>query len=183
MEFNKYFLVRALKENNCVEKGNYKLYSGKDAKLYYNIKKAINNFPFIEDYIINGFKEIIELEINEIDCFAGKGIGGISLACALGREFKKPRCLIRSSKKEYGTEQDFEGYDIKKQAILLKHAPRVAAIDDVFTTGKTLIEINDFVKSKNGEVLKNYVVVKNSPQDFKYPLDYLLDLNDFLELS
>lgn len=127
-------LLNKLIENNIIIKGNFILKSGKKSNYYVNIKKTIS-IPSLYKLIINMlYNEIIKIdELNKYSLI-GVPYSGIPFAGTLAYKLEIPLLLLRSEQKKYGTKKRIEGITENKNIIL---------IEDVMTTGKSILETID----------------------------------------
>lgn len=128
-------IVSLLEKHDCIYKKEIKLSSGLSSKTYYDIKKAAG-LPDIFNFIISELKKIIP----QNSSIVGVSTGGIPYAAALAYEYKTNFAYIRENKKEYGMNKSVEGYiDFNKPVYI---------IDDVCTTGKSIIKAKDTLPSE-----------------------------------
>ena len=57
---------------------------------------------------------------------------------------------------------------------------KVAVVDDVFTTGRSLRESTSILEILESDILGCFVVVKRGEGELNYPLSYLIDLKELL---
>ncbi|MGB7968316.1 MAG: orotate phosphoribosyltransferase, partial [Methanobacterium sp.] len=148
MENNKNELIKLLKDNQVVKYGKFTLSSGKESDYYVDMKRAIT-----DPIILSKVAEIISKKIDKlkIDRIAGPALGAIPIVTAVSIESKIPMLMIRKSKKDYGTSELIEGD--------LRNGDRVIVLEDVTTTGNSLIKAVKAVISNGGIVDKAYVIV------------------------
>lgn len=145
---SKEYLIEILKENNVFQEGNFLLSSGKKSNYYIDMKKAITD-PEILSTIA---KLIYEKIINEnIDKIAGPALGAIPIATAVSLQANIPLLMIRKEKKNYGTSKLIEGE--------LNKGDDVIVVEDVTTTGNSLLKAIEAIKKNGGNVKKTFVVV------------------------
>jgi orotate phosphoribosyltransferase len=175
MENNKNELIKLLKDNQVVKYGKFTLSSGKESDYYVDMKRAIT-----DPTILSKVAEIISKKIagQKIDRIAGPALGAIPIVTAVSIASNIPMLMIRKSKKDYGTSELIEG-DLQK-------GDRVIVLEDVTTTGNSLIKAINAVLSNGGIVEKAYVIVdrnegaitnlKNEGVD----LEPIVSVNDFI---
>jgi len=141
-------LITLLKENQVVKYGNFTLSSGRESSYYVDMKRAIT-----DPTILNKIAEIIteKIALEKIDRVAGPALGAIPIVTALSLESKIPMLMIRKSKKDYGTSELIEG-DLEADDI-------VVVVEDVTTTGNSLIKAIQAVSSNGGQIKRAFVVV------------------------
>jgi len=147
MQNKKKELIELLEKKEVVKFGKFKLSSGKESNYYVNMKMAIT-----DPQILKSIAEIVSSQIskNEIDKIAGPALGAIPIVTAISLESSIPMLMIRKAKKNYGTSELIEGE--------LKEGDSVIVVEDVTTTGNSLIKAIKAVE-ENGGIVKSAVVV------------------------
>ncbi|WP_297980100.1 orotate phosphoribosyltransferase [uncultured Methanobrevibacter sp.] len=144
---SKEYLIEILKENKVFEQGEFTLASGKKSNYYVNMKRAIT-----EPEILSTIAELISERIgDDVDKIAGPALGAVPIATAVSLESKKPLLMIRKEKKGYGTSKLIEGD--------LNEGDKVILVEDVTTTGGSLLKAINAVADNGGVVKKAFVVV------------------------
>ena len=174
MENNKIELIKLLKTNNVVKFGKFILSSGKESDYYVNMKRAIT-----DPQILSKIAEILSEKIDPsgADRIAGPALGAIPIVTAVSLELSIPMLMIRKAKKDYGTSELIEG-DLNKDDIVI-------VLEDVTTTGNSLINAIKAVKENKGIVKKAYVIVDRNEgaiENLKkegIDLEPLVSVNDF----
>ncbi len=133
----------------CVKKGRFVLTSGKISDYYIDLKKAYTD-PRILKLISRRIIRIIKKENIQFDKIAGIELGSVPIAVALSLDLDKQFLIIRKKKKEHGTERKIEG-EVKEGEI-------VVIVEDVTTTGNTVVEAVKSLRN-SGAVVKDVVVV------------------------
>jgi orotate phosphoribosyltransferase len=141
-------LITLLKENQVVKHGKFTLSSGRESSYYVDMKRAITD-PIILNKIAELITELIADD--KIDKVAGPALGAIPIVTAVSLESSIPMLMIRKSKKDYGTSELIEG-DLEDEDI-------VVVVEDVTTTGNSLIKAIQAVSSNGGQVKRAFVVV------------------------
>ena len=98
-----------------------------------------------------------------IDVVVGPTTGGIILAFEVAKQLDV-RCIF--------AEKEESGKRAFRRGFVMKPGERVLVVDDVLTTGKSVIEVLETVGEKNGCVVGIGVLVDRSERDLKlgYPL-------------
>ena len=173
---SKEHLIELLKENDVFLKGDFTLSSGKKSNYYINMKKAITN-PEILSLISQLICE--EIKNDSFDKIAGPALGAVPIATAISLDSKTPLLMIRKAKKGYGTSKLIEGE--------INEGDKVVIVEDVSTTGKSLIKAIDVIQKNGGIVKKAFVVVDRNEgaiENFKelnLELNPLICVNDFFK--
>jgi len=151
MEFVKEFALFLFKEG-VIKFGDFTLASGKKSSYYIDLRLIPSN-PHIFRKMIKALqKEIIEnTGLDAIDAIVSVPTGGLVIASALAFETVKPLIYVRNKPKDYGTSKSIEG----KTWIGMK----VLMVDDVATTGSSVINAIKQLKSQNIKVRDSYAIV------------------------
>ncbi|UXM85244.1 orotate phosphoribosyltransferase [Methanococcus aeolicus] len=144
-------LIKLLKEVECVQFGDFTLASGKKSNYYVNIKKATTNPKILKTVaqLINIYIE--EDKKNPNLKIAGVELGSVSIATAVSLETEKDLIIIRKKAKDYGTKSKIEG--------TLNNGDTVIMVEDVTTTGGSVIKAIQEVRENGGIVDKVFVIV------------------------
>ena len=145
---SKDYLIQLLKENEVFLKGDFTLSSGKKSDYYINMKKAITE-PEILSTIAKLISELISDD--NVDKVAGPALGAVPIATAVSLESEIPLLMIRKEKKGYGTSKLIEGE--------LNAGDNVIVVEDVTTTGGSLLKAIKAIRDNGGNVTRAFVVV------------------------
>ncbi|MCQ2972348.1 MAG: orotate phosphoribosyltransferase [archaeon] len=145
---SKEYLIDLLKENEVFKEGHFILSSGKESNYYIDMKKAIT-----EPEILSTVAKLITEKISDdnIDKVAGPALGAVPIATAISLESKKPLLMIRKEKKSYGTSKLIEGELIEGDEVIV--------VEDVTTTGGSLIKAIKAIQENGGNVKRAFVIV------------------------
>jgi len=146
-------LIKLLKEVKCVEFGDFTLASGKKSDYYVNIKRATTNpkilkivGKIVDNYITsNNLDKLDNLKI------AGVELGSVSIATAVSLESEKDLIIIRKKAKDYGTKSKIEGTLNKGDSVII--------LEDVTTTGGSVLKAVEEIRANNANVEKIFVIV------------------------
>ena len=171
---SKDYLINILKENQVFKTGKFTLSSGKESDYYIDMKKAIT-----EPNILKTIAELINQAItnDNIDKIAGPALGAVPIATALSLQSNIPLLMIRKEKKDYGTSKLIEGE--------LNEGDNVIVVEDVTTTGGSLIKAIKAIQKNGGTVKKAFVVVdreEGAVNEFKKEnivFEPLISVNEF----
>jgi orotate phosphoribosyltransferase len=139
-------LKRIIQERSIL-KGDFTLVSGKKSTYYINGKMTTLSSKGL--YLTA--KLLLEmLESYDYDAFAGPTIGadpiiGALLALSAERGFEREGFLIRKESKDHGTRKLVEGN--------IQEDSRVVLLEDVTTTGGSLIRAANAIKQSGGEIV------------------------------
>lgn len=141
-------LLKVLTTHQVIQFGKFTLASGRESDYYVDMKKAITD-PRILSQIGEMMAEKIKGE--RVDKVAGPALGAVPIATAVSLTSGIPMLMIRKSKKGYGTSKLIEGE--------LKQDDRVVVVEDVTTTGNSLLKAVEAVKDSGGLVVRALVAV------------------------
>ena len=151
MEFVKEF-VTFLHQKEIIKFGDFTLASGKSSSYYVDLRLVPSyphEFSMMIKHLENQITEDIGLE--NFESIVSVPTGGLVIASALAIETVKPLIYVRSKPKDYGTSKSVEGkiYDEMK----------VVMIDDVATTGGSVVNAIKSLTEVNVPVKDAYVIV------------------------
>jgi len=151
MSFVKEFTTFLFK-NEIIKFGDFTLASGKKSSYYVDLR-LVPSYP-------HEFRKMIKYLENEITQDIGLGkfdsivsvpTGGLVIASALAIETVKPLIYVRSKPKDYGTSKSVEGK--------IHDEMKVVMIDDVATTGGSVVNAIKSLKEVNIVINDAYVIV------------------------
>jgi orotate phosphoribosyltransferase len=159
-EEEKLFLMKQvgilLIKNNAIKFGDYILASGKKSPYYIDLRQTISS-PDTMDWIANSLTRIVLNEIGKekIDRILGVPTAGIPFATVVSQKLGTPLIYYRQARKEHGVRKKIEG--------ILERNDRVLIIDDLITTGESVIEAAEVVRDQGG-VVNELVVLLDREQ-------------------
>jgi orotate phosphoribosyltransferase len=167
-------LIELLTKKEVVKFGKFILSSGKESDYYVNMKTCIT-----DPKILKTIAKIVTSEIStdKIDKIAGPALGAVPIATAISLESEIPMLMIRKAKKGYGTSKLIEG--------TLEKGDSVVVVEDVTTTGNSLLKAIKAIEENGGNVKRAVVVVdrdEGAIENLKKEgilLEPLLSINDF----
>src|SRR5262249_54139494 len=134
-------------KERAVSFGKFKLASGKESTYYINSKKAFFNSEVI--WLLGEVLWQLTKDLN-VQAIGGLEIGAIPMATAAAlRYHEEGRNLeaffVRKQAKEHGSQERVEG--------IVKPGFRVAVIDDVFTSGSSVMQAIEEVEKVGAKVV------------------------------
>ena len=151
MEFVKEF-VTFLHQKGIIKFGNFTLASGKSSSYYVDLRLVPSyphEFRMMVKYLENQITEEIGLE--NFESIVSVPTGGLIIGSALAIETVKPLIYVRSKPKDYGTSKSVEGK--------IHDGMKVVMIDDVATTGGSVVNAIKSLTEVNVPVKDAYVIV------------------------
>jgi orotate phosphoribosyltransferase len=155
-EEEKLFLMKQvgilLIKNNAVKFGDYILTSGKKSPYYIDLRQTISS-PITMDWIANSLTRIVvnEIGITRIDKILGVPTAGVPFATVVSQKLGIPLIYYRQARKEHGVRKKVEG--------ILDRNDRVLIVDDLITTGESVIEAAEVVRDQGGVVNEMVVLL------------------------
>jgi orotate phosphoribosyltransferase len=151
MEFVKEFAT-FLHQNGIIKFGDYTLASGKKSSYYVDLR-LVPSFPHQYRRMIKHLQRMISEQIgwDDIDSVASVPTGGLVIASSLAYELVKSLVYVRSQAKEYGTGKLVEG--------VVKPRDRIILVDDVATTGGSVINGIKELKKAGAKITDAYVII------------------------
>ena len=141
-------LMELLKEDNVIKFGDFTLSSGRKSDYYIDMKKAITE-PAILECVAHLITD--KIKDMDIDKIAGPALGAVPIATATSLISKKPMLMIRKAKKSYGTNKQIEGELLDNDQVII--------VEDVTTTGGSLIKSIDVIEENGGKIIEAFVIV------------------------
>ena len=151
MEFVKEFAT-FLHQKGIIKFGDFTLASGKKSSYYVDLRLVPSyphQFRTMVKYLQNNIAESAGL--NNFDALVSVPTGGLVIASALAIEIVKPLIYVRSKPKDYGTSKSVEGQ--------IHEGMKVVMIDDVATTGGSVVNAIKSLKEANITIEDAYVIV------------------------
>ncbi len=162
----------------AIKKGKFKLSNGSLTD-YYVDKYVFETQPDVLDALADEIAARIDPE--EIDVIAGPELGAVPLVTAVSLRTGIPCAYIRKGQKHYGTQARIEGSIEKGQ--------RVAIVEDVTTTGNTILDTAQLVEEVGGLPAHLIVVVDRNEgatenvAEAGYDLEYLVQVGEELDVD
>ncbi|MEO9278231.1 MAG: orotate phosphoribosyltransferase [Nitrososphaera sp.] len=168
-----------LHETGAIKFGSFKLSSGKDSAYYVDLR-IIPSFPHQFRKMIKLLQNLIseKIGLHGFDYIASVPTSGLVIASALAIETVKPLVYIRQKPKDYGTGSLIEGK--------ISQNSRVILVDDVGTTGHSLMSAIKALKDAKIQVVAAFVVVnrlEGAKEQLASENVRLFELTNILEIS
>lgn len=127
--------------------GDFKLSSGLQSKVYYDLKEAMGEPKLLQQMITNLMKDIVV----KPDLIIGIDFGGIPLAVGLSLKMKIPFAILRKFRNKHGMAKRIEGCQ-KKGTVLL--------VDDVYNTGMSTNNAETYLTYCGYKVLQTITLLQ-----------------------
>ncbi|MEY7851293.1 orotate phosphoribosyltransferase [Natrarchaeobius sp. A-rgal3] len=139
-------LIDALRATDAVKFGEFELTSGATSE-YYVDKYLFETDPRCLETIADAFAD----HVDEDDTLGGVALGGVPLAAATSVAAGVPYVIARKQRKEYGTGNLIEGR--------LEEGEEVVVLEDIVTTGTSLVDAVEALRDAGATVERALVVV------------------------
>ena len=162
-------IIDSLFKTDCIKTGKFILKNGDVSKYYFDLKNIISTPSLLCE-----IGDMVYSNINtDFDIICGIPYGGLPIASYISTKYNKPMIILRSTKKDYGMQKLIEGKYNKNSRCVL--------IDDVITSGRSIQEAYDVLKSELKVVQS--IVVFNRQQNYKcsFNIKCLLNKNDVIK--
>lgn len=170
-------IATLIEESGAIKRGNFELSNGRLSDYY------IDKYVFeTQPEVLGAIATAIASRINEseIGVLAGPELGAVPLVTAVSLETTIPSAFIRTDTKHYGTQARIEG--------TIENGQPVAIIEDVTTTGGTILETAQLVEEVGGIAAQLIVVVDRNEDAVEnvreegFELDYLVQVGEDLDI-
>jgi orotate phosphoribosyltransferase len=178
VDFVKEFAI-FLQESGAIKFGNFKLSSGKESAYYVDLR-LVPSFPHQFRKMVKSLQNLISEKtgLDNFDYIASVPTSGLVIASALAIETVKPLIYIRQKPKDYGTGSLIEGKIPKGSKVVL--------VDDVGTTGHSLLDAVRALKDAKIEVDSAFVIVnrlEGAREKLEKEKVKLYEITDILAIS
>lgn len=160
-------LAVEFKKIKVIKKGRFVLTGGKISNFYVDIKKVFG-YPMVSELVCDELCKIVD---KTATCIASIGYGGLPLASMVSLKLGLPPVVVREKPKKHGLKNLIDGY-------ISTEKDRVVVVDDVFTTGTSILKIIKSLSKTKAKILGGYVVVnRGDHENFTIPIRSLLNVN------
>ena len=101
--------------------------------------------PAVRTQVENGLMEIVRREYPDCEVLMGTSTAGIAHAAIVAHLMNLPMGYVRSGSKDHGRQNQIEGK--------LEKGQKVVVIEDLISTGGSVIEVVDVLRAAGAEVL------------------------------
>ncbi len=167
-------LIGALREADAVRFGEFELSHGGTSE-YYVDKYLFETDPRCLEAISEAFAE----RIGEDTKLAGVALGAVPLAAATSVTAGAPYVIARKQRKEYGTANLVEGR--------LEDGEEVVVLEDIVTTGTSLVDAIEALREAGATVDRALVVVdredggRETVEDADVEMEALVTASELLD--
>ncbi len=153
-------ILKALIDLETIKFGKFKLTSGKESSFYIDLR-IIPSYPQAFRKIMDFYVEKAN-QIKNFDVIAGIPTSGMIYASILAYRIQKPFIYVRKEQKNWGERKRIEGKLEKNKRVLL--------VDDLITTGKTILDAILAIRWEGG-IVNDIVVLVDREEGGKEKLE------------
>ena len=168
-----------IQTSGSIKYGTFTLASGVEST-YYIDKYLFETQPEVLGPIAEKIADM--LSESQIDVIAGPELGAVPLVTAVSLISGIPAAFIRKNVKEHGTQSRVEG--------TLKKNQSVALLEDVTTTGSTMLDSINFIETTIGAQVNRLIVVvdrnEGAIENFNekgFNLEYLVQIGTDIQVD
>ncbi|MEM4200329.1 MAG: orotate phosphoribosyltransferase [Nitrososphaerales archaeon] len=169
-------LSKVLVKMDAIQFGTFKLTSGKLSSYYINLR-LVPSFPDVFKETVTCYLHIIKNEIGlaSFDAICGIATSGLTFAAAVAYILSKPLIYLRREKKEHGLTKRLEG--------AIYPGWKVLVLDDLATTGESILTAVNAVRSEGGIVGDAVVLIDRKEGAEKALLQEGVRMHAFTNIS
>lgn len=155
-------LILFLFDKDAIKIGDFTLSSGKKSKFYLDLR-ILQSYPiyFRKSIFLLKKYAMRDIGLDNFDYVCSIPTSGTVFGSSLAYEIFKPHLYVRKGIKQYGTQKTYEGDLIPNSKILF--------VDDVMTTGNSLISSIELLKDKS--VVKDVLVFVDRAQGAEFIME------------
>ena len=174
MEFVKEFAT-FLHQKEIIKFGDFTLASGKKSSYYVDLR-LVSSYPIEFRKMIKYLENEItqDIGLDNFNSIVSVPTGGLVIASALAIETIKPLIYVRSKPKDYGTSKSVEGK--------IHDGMNVVMIDDVATTGGSVVNAIKSLRDLNISIKDAYVIVNRMEGADKALLELGVKMHSILNI-
>ena len=143
--------LKILKETNALLEGHFILSSGLHSKQYVQCAKLLSH-PKKAEAICSSLCEKIRKTFNKIDIVLSPALGGVVVGYEVGRQLKVETIFA----------ERFEGKFILRRDFRINQNYNVLIVEDVITTGKSVLECSNIVKMNKANLIGYACIIDRS---------------------
>ncbi|MGP8125726.1 MAG: orotate phosphoribosyltransferase [Nitrososphaerales archaeon] len=141
-------LAEGLIKAGAIQFGTFTLPDGKESSYYINLK-GILSYPGLYALAVDSMTRLVSAKVPRANAICGVPLSGLTLAAPLALSLKKPLTYARSSRQASGRVVEGE----------VRPGWKVLVVDDLSTTGKTILASAKAVQEEGGEVTDAAVLI------------------------
>jgi len=151
-------LEKLLEESGAILKGHFLLTSGRHSNIYFEKFRVIEHPAALSALCA----EIADQFRGQVDLVAGPTTGGIIIAFEVARQLGLPARYVET----------VDGAKTLRRNASIPAGSRVLVVDDVLTTGLSVIETADAIRAAGGVVAGVGVLIDRAPAPIDFGAPY-----------
>ena len=157
-------ILDLLEWSGAILKGHFKLTSGRHSDRYIEKFRLLEN-PIALDKICSSISQLYKNM--QIDMVVSAAIGGILIAGGVGRHLNVKHIFS----------ERIDGVMLFKRGFYIEKKQNILIVEDIVTTGGSIIELIDLVEFYKGNIIGIASIVDRNDKKsiFKYPYETLLN--------
>lgn len=169
-------LGRVLVKTQALRFGTFTLTSGKTSSYYIDLR-VVPSFPGVFKAVVNAFVEGIDNMVGpgRLDAIGGIPTAGLTFASAVAYRLEKPLIYVRKEEREHGVQKRVEG--------LLQPGWRVVILDDLITTGGSILRTAEAIREEGGVVKEAVVLIDRMEGGEEMLVKHDINLNSLAKIT
>ena len=141
-------LAEGLVKAGALQFGTFTLPDGKDSPYYVNLK-GLPSYPGVYRLVVDAVSDLVSKKVPKADALFAAPTSGLLLAAPVALALKKP--MVYEKAKKQANERAVEGE--------VRPGWKVVVIDDLATSGKSLLSTAEIIEDEGGEVSSAVVLI------------------------
>jgi|SRR5271154_2640131 orotate phosphoribosyltransferase len=171
-------LAMVLVKVRALQIGTFTLASGRLSSYYVDLR-AVPSYPGAYRYVIDAYMALLKNDVglDKFEVIAGIPTAGLAFSSPIALQLEKPMIYVRKEAKDYGRQKRIEG--------TMNLGSRVLVMDDVITTGHSVLGGVEAIREEGGEVKHVAVLIdrlEGAKANLKKSGVVLHPMTDILEL-
>ena len=146
--------LKILKETKALLEGHFILSSGLHSKQYIQCAKLLSH-PKKAEVICSSLCKKIKKKFNKIDIILSPALGGVVVGYEIGRQLKIETIFAEREDGKLVLRRDFK----------IRQNSYVLIVEDVITTGKSVLECANLVKTSNANLVGYACIIDRSNEN------------------
>ena len=168
-------LAKALFELGALRLGDFTLPSGKHSSYDIDLR-LVPSYPDVYTTVLAAYVELVDRVVaNGFDVIAGVAIAGLTMSSPLAIMLKKPMMYVRKQGESRGLNRLVEGVSAPGSRVLI--------IDDLVSTGNSMVSATNALRSKGYRVTDTAVLVDRLEGGKKKLAGIGVKLNSFVTIK
>lgn len=148
-------LGQLLADSGAILKGHFVLTSGRHSDTYFEKFRVLERPDVLSTLCAEIAAHFSDSSQTGFDFVAGPTTGGIIIAFEVARQLQLPAVYVETE----------NGVKTLRRGKTLPDRAKVLIVDDVLTTGTSLVETRHAIENAGGEVVGYAVLIDRSPQE------------------